>query len=146
MGRGRTLHCNLFPELAPRQQNTTCINFGSRCQPLPWTPGAVMIHCHCGLQGCTQLLPLLRTLEVGTQPPHLHTCNKGNMASTHQGKRQGTLTLKTAFTPKILNPHMLHPCSIPGSGRSPVRRAHQPTPVFLPGEFHGQRSLAGYSP
>jgi len=25
------------------------------------------------------------------------------------------------------------------------RRAQQPTPVFLPGEFHGQRSLAGYS-
>ena len=22
----------------------------------------------------------------------------------------------------------------------------QPTPAFLPGEFHGQRSLAGYSP
>ena len=22
----------------------------------------------------------------------------------------------------------------------------QPTPVFLPGEFHGQGSLAGYSP
>ena len=32
------------------------------------------------------------------------------------------------------------PGSIPGS------RAWQPTPVFLPGEFHGQRSLAGYSP
>ena len=28
----------------------------------------------------------------------------------------------------------------------PWRRAWQPTPVFLPGEFHGQRSLAGYSP
>ena len=26
------------------------------------------------------------------------------------------------------------------------RRAWQPTPVFLPGKFHGQRSLAGYSP
>ena len=25
-------------------------------------------------------------------------------------------------------------------------RAWQPTPVFLPGEFHGQRSLRGYSP
>ena len=25
------------------------------------------------------------------------------------------------------------------------RRKWQPTPVFLPGEFHGQRSLAGYS-
>ena len=28
----------------------------------------------------------------------------------------------------------------------PWRRAWQPTPVSLPGESHGQRSLAGYSP
>ena len=28
----------------------------------------------------------------------------------------------------------------------PWRRAWPPTPVFLPGESHGQRSLAGYSP
>ena len=28
----------------------------------------------------------------------------------------------------------------------PWRRKWQPTPVFLPGEFHGQRSQAGYSP
>ena len=28
----------------------------------------------------------------------------------------------------------------------PWRRAWQLTLVFLPGEFHGQRSLAGYSP
>ena len=28
----------------------------------------------------------------------------------------------------------------------PWKRARQPTPVFLPGESHGQRSLAGYSP
>ena len=28
----------------------------------------------------------------------------------------------------------------------PWRRKWQPTPAFLPGEFHGQRSLAGYSP
>ena len=34
---------------------------------------------------------------------------------------------------------------IPGVRKSPWRRAWQPTPVFLPGEFHGQRSLAGYS-
>ena len=33
--------------------------------------------------------------------------------------------------------------SIPGSGRSP---GEEPTPVFLHGESHGQRSLAGYSP
>ena len=28
----------------------------------------------------------------------------------------------------------------------PWRRQWQPTPVFLPGEFHGQRSLVAYSP
>jgi len=27
----------------------------------------------------------------------------------------------------------------------PWMRAQQPTPVFLPGESHGQRSLVGYS-
>ena len=31
-------------------------------------------------------------------------------------------------------------------GKIPWRRAWQPTPVFLPGEFHEQRSLAGYNP
>ena len=34
----------------------------------------------------------------------------------------------------------------PWVGKIPWRRARQPTPVFLPGEPHGQRSLAGYSP
>ena len=38
------------------------------------------------------------------------------------------------------------PGSIPGTGRSPWRRKWQPTSVFWPGEFHGQRSLGGYSP
>ena len=35
----------------------------------------------------------------------------------------------------------------PWVGKIPWRRAWQPTPVlFLPGEYHGQRSLVGYSP
>ena len=38
------------------------------------------------------------------------------------------------------------PGSIPGSGRSPGEKEWLQTPVFWPGEFHGQRSLAGYSP
>ena len=33
---------------------------------------------------------------------------------------------------------------IPGLGRSPGEGNGKP-PVFLPGEFHGQRSLVGYS-
>ena len=36
--------------------------------------------------------------------------------------------------------------SIPGLGRSPGGGHGNPTPVFLPGESHRQRSLAGYSP
>ena len=34
----------------------------------------------------------------------------------------------------------------PWDGKVPWRRAWQSTPVFLPGESQGQRSLAGYSP
>ena len=34
----------------------------------------------------------------------------------------------------------------PWVGKIPWRRPWQPTPVFLSGESHGQRSLAGYSP
>ena len=45
-----------------------------------------------------------------------------------QCKRQKSL----AFDPRIR--------------KIPWRRVWQPTPVFLPGESHGQRSLAGYSP
>jgi len=34
--------------------------------------------------------------------------------------------------------------SIPG--KIPWKRKWQPTPLFLPGESHGQRTLVGYSP
>ena len=35
--------------------------------------------------------------------------------------------------------------SSPGLGRSPEEEWH-PTLVFLPGKFHGQKSLVGFSP
>ena len=35
------------------------------------------------------------------------------------------------------------PSSVPGLGRSPGEGKWQPIPVFLPGEYHGQRSLEG---
>ena len=34
----------------------------------------------------------------------------------------------------------------PWVGKFPWSRKWQPTPVFLPGKFHGHKSLAGYSP
>ena len=33
----------------------------------------------------------------------------------------------------------------PWVGKIPWSEARQPTPVFLPGKSHGQRSLVGYS-
>ena len=39
------------------------------------------------------------------------------------------------------------PGLISGSGRTPGEgNSYPPTSVFLPGEFHGQKSLAAYSP
>ena len=40
----------------------------------------------------------------------------------------------------------LIPGSDPWVRKIPWRRKWQPTPVFLPGEFHAQRNLVGYSP
>ena len=34
----------------------------------------------------------------------------------------------------------------PWVGKMPWRRKWQPTSVFLPGKFHRQRNLTGYSP
>ena len=38
------------------------------------------------------------------------------------------------------------PGSIPGLGKVPWRKEWQLVPVFMLEKFHGQRSLAGYSP
>ena len=38
------------------------------------------------------------------------------------------------------------PRFVPWVGKIPWRREWRPTPVFLPGEFHGQRNPVGYSP
>ena len=46
---------------------------------------------------------------------------------------------------KKKNPPAMHLGLIPGLGRFPWRREWLSTPVFLSGEFHGQRSLVGYS-
>ena len=43
-------------------------------------------------------------------------------------------------------PAVQRPRLDPWVGKIPWRREWQPTPVFLSREFHGQRSLAGYSP
>ena len=45
-----------------------------------------------------------------------------------------------------IRPQCRRPGFNPWVGKIPWRRKWQCTPVFLPGESHGQRSVAGYSP
>ena len=42
--------------------------------------------------------------------------------------------------------HLIIDCLYPWVGKISWKREWQPTPVFLPGKFHGLRSLAGYNP
>ena len=43
-------------------------------------------------------------------------------------------------------PAMQETCVQSLGQEDPLRKEWLPTPVFLPEEFHGQRSLVGYSP
>ena len=49
------------------------------------------------------------------------------------------------MAPLVKNPHVKRRRFDPWVRKIPWRRTWQPTPVFLPGESHAQRSLAGYS-
>ena len=47
----------------------------------------------------------------------------------------------------VKNPPAMQETWVWHSGwEDPLEKAWQPTPVFLPGESHGQRTLVGYSP
>ena len=54
----------------------------------------------------------------------------------------GTSGKEPACRCRVLKRHEFNPWV----GRIPSRSAWQPTPASLPGKFHGQRSLSGYSP
>ena len=47
----------------------------------------------------------------------------------------------------VKNPPAAQETWVPSLGQEdPLETGMQPTPLFVPGESHGQRSLAGYSP
>ena len=78
----------------------------------------------------------------------LRNCSKGAVG----GKSIYKVLVKTEFSTvcslvsKESASNAGDPGSIPRSGRSPGEGNGKVTPVFLPGESYGQRSLAGYSP
>ena len=80
-----------------------------------------------------QVIALLKTLFL-LPPPHPRTPNP-HPAMAQQVKNSSAMQ----ETQEVWVPS-------PWVRKIPWRRKWQPTPVFLPGEFHGQRSLAGYSP
>ena len=59
-------------------------------------------------------------------------------------KRKGRASLVVQLVKNL--PAMQETRFNPWVGKMPWRREWLPTPVFLPGEYHGQRRLAGYSP
>ena len=63
-------------------------------------------------------------------------------------KEMATHSSILAWVPLVVKnpPDIKGAGSVPVLARSPWRRAWKPTPIFLTGESHGRRSLAGYSP
>ena len=72
-----------------------------------------------------------------------------NTHSCHKFSNTSSNSIKTYFpgdsdgTESTCNARDLH---LSLGREDPLTREWLPTPVFLPGECHGQRSLAGYSP
>ena len=69
-----------------------------------------------------------------------------NFKFTHTGAAQVVLMVKKKKNPLANAEDTRDTVSIPESGRSPGVGNKHPSPVFLPGKFHGQRVLQGYSP
>jgi len=79
-------------------------------------------------QICTQEHHQVKT---GLMVPHAKEFPKGGTSGkepAHQCRRHK----RHRFDPWVRN--------------IPQRRTQQPTPIYLPGESHGQKSLVGYSP
>ena len=59
------------------------------------------------------------------------------------------MTIKGTFLviQTVKNSHAMQETGVRSLGwGDPLEKGIQSPPVFMPGEFHGQRSLAGYSP
>ena len=82
---------------------------------------------HTGVQNLQELLALDTKSDV------MHVCAK-------------LIHIRLVKNPPVNAGYVTDDGSIHGLGRFPWRRPWQPIPVFLSGESHGQRSLAGYSP
>ena len=103
--------------------------------------------------GCWQLHPVGSGLVTKREslpspnpskiPSRLLLC-LANMPIEHPRQWPGVRSAPTGLSPlcQRRKRHRFHPW-VP---KTPGSRKWQPTPVFLPGKFYGQKSLAGYCP
>ena len=136
--------------LLPGRGNSSC-----------WLPlkGTVTFSCLQAWTGTIAYLgsPACWQLVLGCQPPQMHkpiphnklsvcvcvcVCVCIGFSSGTSGKEPTWQCRRKCFWVGDNKKHRFHPWV----RNIPWRRAWQPTPVFLPGESHGQRSLVGYSP
>ena len=99
------------------------------------TPVSALPNCFCSTW-CF-LLTLDKKHNLARLYPEfvVYTCALAGPPRGHSGKEsacQCRRYRRPGFNPSI--------------GKIPWRRKWQPTPAFLPGKSHGQRTLAGYSP
>ena len=59
---------------------------------------------------------------------------------------QNTVTIGLPWWLTVKNLPAMQEIHVQSVRKIPLRRGWQPIPVFLPGKFHGQRSLENYSP
>ena len=77
---------------------------------------------------------------------HTHTHTLHRQAHIHMRMCTHLPTLNTAFSGKESACQYRRGRFNPWVGKIPWRSKWQPTPVFLPGKSHGQKSLLGHSP
>ena len=156
----------IFPWLPPSHHSALnlyhLLREGQRCcwRPCPYAPPQG-VHPSPRCCGCWLLLAQASVLSCGTalglqEPPPLALVQE-IMAVTYTSplsRRPG----QRLSDERISSLHFwwlrwqrIHlqwrkPQFDPWVGKIPGWREWQPTPVFLPGESHGQRSLVGYSP
>ena len=129
LGRGVSPHhCPSWPSKWDSSSRPSC----ARAAAAPWTWG--------WSSGPPPLASGLGVWGISSRPPPL-TSDAGYLLSAVSAPSQsGTLgrcpDLRHGVTPLGRHP----------SGMGLGLGLWQPTPVFLPGESHGQRSLVGYSP
>ena len=93
-----------------------------------------------GLRVCPDQTPTLLSTQLTLRlQPFTDTCQPCSGSSARSSENRLLCRLRPPAFPAVLA--LWGPFLTP-----PWRREWLPTPVFLPGEPHGQRSLAGYSP